>query len=291
MKTLQDFDFENKRTIVRCDFNVPIENKKVVDNFRIKEILPTINYLIEQKAKIILMSHLDSPKGKDKNYSLMPIAKELERLLGKDVKFLNDCKGKSVEKEINIMKQSDIVLLENLRFYPEEEENDLRFAESLAKLGDIYISEAFGACHRKHASISALPKLMPSGIGFLFGREITILSKARANPDRPFVVVVGGAKISSKLKMVEKFLPKADYILLGGTLANVILTVKGICSGRAWPEEDIVKIVEKIKLTNTKIHLPIDVLVSPNEKTGEYIRETGPASVRKEEGIFEAEYN
>jgi len=287
MKTLQDFDFENKRTIVRCDFNVPIENKKVVDNFRIKEILPTINYLIEQKAKIILMSHLDNPKGKDKNYSLMPIAKELERLLGKDVKFLNDCKGKSVEKKINIMKQSDIVLLENLRFYPEEEKNDLSFAKSLAKLGDIYISEAFGVCHRKHASIFALPRLMPSGIGFLFGREVTILSKVRANPDRPFVIVIGGAKISSKLKMVEKFLPKADDVLLGGKIANVILTVKGICSGRAWPEEDIVKIVEKIKLTNTKIHLPIDVLVSPDEKTGEYIRETGPASVRKEEGIFD----
>jgi phosphoglycerate kinase len=287
MKTLKDFDFNDKRTIVRCDFNVPIKDKKVADNFRIKEILPTINYLIEEKAKIILISHLNSPKGKDKRYSLKIIAKELKELLGKEVKFLNDCKGKEVENQVNKLKQGEVVLLENLRFYPEEEKNDISFAKSLAKLGDIYISEAFGVCHRKHASIDTLPRLIPSGIGFLFGREITSLSRIRENPDRPFVVIIGGAKISSKLKMVEKFLPKADYILLGGKIANVILTVKGICLSRAWPEEDIVKIVEKIELTDSKIYLPVDVLVSPHEKTGEYIRETGPALVRKEEGIFD----
>lgn len=287
MKTLEDFDFENKRTIVRCDFNVPLENSKVVDNFRIKEILPTINYLVEKKAKIILISHLGDPKGKDKKYSLMPVAEELKRLLSKDVKFLDDCKGKNIEKQVNQMKQGEIVLLENLRFYPEEKENDLTFAKSLAELGDIYISEAFGVCHREHASISALPRLMPSGIGFLFGKEIASLSKARENPDRPFVVVIGGAKISSKIKMVERFLPKADYVLLGGKIANVILAAKGICLNGALPEEDVVKIIEKIELTSTRIHLPIDVLVSPDEKTGEYIRETGPALVREEEGIFD----
>jgi len=287
MKTLQDFDFENKRTIVRCDFNVPVKDKKVIDNFRIKEILPTINYLIEEKAKIILMSHLGNPKGRDEKYSLMPIAKELERLLGEDVKFLNDCKSKSIEKQVNKMKQGEVVLLENLRFYPEEKENNLIFAKSLARLGDIYISEAFGVCHREHASISALPKLMPSGIGFLFGKEIATLSRAKESPDRPFVVVIGGAKISSKIKMVERFLPKADYVLLGGKIANVILSVNGICLDGDWPEEDVVKIIKKIKITDTKIHLPIDVIVSPDAKTGEYIRETGPALVRKEEGIFD----
>jgi len=287
MKTLQDFDFENKRTIVRCDFNVPIRDGKIFDNFRIKETLPTINYLIEQKAKIILISHLDNPKGKDKKHSLIPVAKELERLLGKDVKFLDDCQGKRIEKQVNNMKQGQVVLLENLRFYSEEKKNDLIFAESLAKLGDIYISEAFGVCHRKHASIVALPKLMPSGIGFLFGKEIMSLSKVRENPDRPLVVVIGGAKISSKIKMVERFLPKADYVLLGGKIANVILIVKGICLGKPWPEDDVVKTIKKIKLTDTKIYLPIDVLVSPNAGNGEYIRETGPALVREEEGIFD----
>ncbi len=287
MKTLKDFDFRDKRTIVRCDFNVPIKDKKIVDNFRIKEILPTINYLIEEKAKIILISHLDSPKSKDKKYSLRPIAQELKKLLGKKVRFLNDCQGREVEKQVNNMKPGEVILLENLRFYSEEEKNDISFAKSLAKLGDIYISEAFGVCHRKHASVYILPKLIPSGIGFLFGKEITSLSRIRRNPDRPFVVIIGGAKISSKIKMVEKFLPKADYILLGGKIANIILTVKGICLGRAWPEKDIVKIVEKIKLTDSKIYLPVDVLVSPDEKTGEYIRATGPALVRKEEGIFD----
>jgi len=287
MKTLEDFDFENRRTIVRCDFNVSIKDKKVVDNFRIRQVLSTIKYLVEKKAKIILISHLDKPKGRDKKYTLMPVAEELKKLLDKEVRFLNDCKGKKIEKQIEIMKQGDVVLLENLRFYPEEEANDPKFAESLSKLGDIYISEAFGVCHRKHASIFSLPKLMPSGIGFLFAKEITSLSKVRENPDRPFVVVIGGAKIPSKMKMVEKFLPKADYVLLGGKIANVILTVKEICLGKKWPEEDIIKTIKNIKLTDEKIYLPVDVVVSSKEDEKEYIRETGPALVKKEEDIFD----
>jgi len=288
MKSLADFNFQNKKVIVRCDFNVPIKNGEVFDDFRIKEVLPTINHLTENKAKVILMTHLGQPKGRERSgYSLKPVALKLKELLDKNIRFLNDCQGSKVEKEIKKMKVGQIVLLENLRFYPGEEQNDLKFAQSLAKLGDIYISEAFGVSHREHASIATLPQLMPSGIGFLFGREIAALAKIRENPTRPLVVVIGGLKVPSKIKVIEKFLSKADHILLGGEIANVILRVKGICLGKPWPEEDVVKIIQKLKLTDTKIHLPIDVIVSPNESGEVYTRETGPGSVRKEEGIFD----
>lgn len=287
MKSLADFNFPNKKVIIRCDLNVPIKNGKVFDDFRIKEVLPTINHLTENEAKVILISHLGQPKGRESNCSLKPIALKLEELLNKNVKFLNDCKGSKVEKEIKKMKAGQVVLLENLRFYPGEKQNDLKFAQALAKLGDIYISEAFSVSHRNHASIATLPKLMPSGIGFLFGREIMALAKVRENPARPLVVIIGGIKISSKIKVIEKFLSKSDHLLLGGKIANIILRVKGICLGKPWPEEDVIKIIEKLKLTDTKIHLPIDVVVSPNESGEVYIRETGPGNVRKEEGIFD----
>lgn len=287
MKSLADFNFQNKRVIVRCDFNVPIKNGEVSDDFRIKEVILTINHLIENEAKVILISHFGQPKEKDNKYSLKPIGRKLEELLDKNVKFLNDCKGSKIEKEIEKMKAGQIVLLENLRFYPGEKENDLKFAKALAKLGDIYISEAFSVVHRNHASIATLPKLIPSGIGFLFGREITALTKVREDPTRPLIVIIGGIKISSKIKVIEKFLSKADHVLLGGKIANIILRVKGICLGKPWPEEDVVKIIERLKLTDTKIHLPVDVVVSPNESGEVYIRETGPGSVRKEEAIFD----
>jgi len=287
MKSLSDFNFRNKRVIVRCDFNVSIKDGKVFGDFRIKEVIPTINHLTENEAKVILVSHLGQPKEKESNYSLKPVALKLEELLGKNVKFLNDCQGSKVGREIKKMKVGQIVLLENLRFYPGEEQNDLKFAQALAKLGDIYISEAFSVSHRNHASIATLPKLMPSGIGFLFGREIMALAKIKENPARPLVVIIGGIKISSKIKVIERFLSKADHLLLGGKIANIILRVKGICLGKPWPEEDVIKIIEKLKLTDTKIHLPIDVIVSPNESGEVYIRETGPGNVRKEEGIFD----
>lgn len=287
MKSLADFNFKNKKVIVRCDFNVSIKDGKVFDDFRIKEVLPTINHLTENEAKVILISHLGQPKGMESDYSLKPVAFKLEELLGKNVKFLNDCQGNKIGKEIKKMKPGQIVLLENLRFYPGEKQNDLKFAQALAKLGDIYISEAFSVSHRNHASIATLPKLMPSGIGFLFGREIMALAKIKQNPARPLVVIIGGIKISSKIKVIERFLSRAEHVLLGGKIANIILRVKGICLGKPWPEEDVVKIIEKLKLTDTKIHLPIDVIVSPNESGEVYIRETGPGNVRKEEGIFD----
>ena len=289
LKTLKDFNFFDKKVLVRTDFNVPIENGRIIDSFRIERTLPTINYLREKGAKVILLSHQGN------GLSFQPVALKLEELLKKPIKFLNDCCGKKVEKEINKMKSGQIILLENLRFYPQEKENNLEFAKNLAKLGDIYVSEAFSVSHRSHASIVSLPFLLQAkAIGFLFEKEMETLSKvlgrAAARPAcaaRPLVIIIGGKKISSNLKVISSFIEKADHLLFGGELANVILRVKGICVGKPWPEKEMIEEIGKINLTDTKIHLPMDVIVSPDE-TGEiYIKETGPGKVRKEEEIFD----
>jgi phosphoglycerate kinase len=287
MKSLKDFVFKEKRTIVRCDFNVPIEEGAVADDFRIEKTLSTIEYLKERRAKVILISHLGNPSGRDEHYSLKPIAKRLGLLLGEKVAFLKDCQGTAVEKRVKAMKGGEVILLENLRFYPGEKKNDINFAKALAKLGEIYISEAFSVSHRAHASIVQLPRLIPAGIGFLFGKEMTVLLKVREEPTRPLVTIIGGVKISSKMKAAHRLSSFSDHLLLGGQIANVVLRVKGIALGKPWPEEKIVSLIKDFKLTDTKIHLPVDVIVSPNRKGETYIREVGPGIVRKEEEIFD----
>jgi len=283
MRTLRDFDVKGKRVLVRCDFNIPLnEKKEITDDFRILQTLPTIKYLIEKGAKIILMSHLG--KGKD---SLGSAAKRLEELLKKKVKFLDDCIGEKVGKEVEKMQSGEIILLENLRFYKEEEENDENFAKKLAKLGDIYINDAFGACHRAHASIVGVPKYRPAGAGFLLEKEINVLSKVLKNPSRPLIAIIGGVKISTKIRVIEQFLKTADHLLLGGKIFEPLLQVKEVLIGRPWLEEEIIEQVKKINLTDPKIHLPIDSLVClPNLEEG-YSRKAGIGSIRKEEEIFD----
>ena len=280
-KTLKDFEFNNKKVLVRCDFNVPLEKNKVSDDFRIEKTLPTINYLIEKGAKLILISHHKN------NISLKPIADYLRNILRKNVKFIADCQGKRTENEVKKMKSGEIVLLENLRFYPEEEKNDESFGKGLAKLADIYISEAFSVAHRPHASIVSAPKFLPKGIGFQFEEEFEVLSKLLTVPLRPQVIIIGGAKISSKVKIIENFLRKADHLLLGGKIANAILAVKGIVIGGVELQEEIVSKIKNLNLTSTKIHLPIDVIASPDQSGEVYIRQTGPGGVRGDEGIFD----
>ncbi len=287
MKSLKDFVFKGRRTIVRCDFNVPIEEGEVADDFRIKKTLSTIEYLKERGAKVVLISHLGDPQGRDEHYSLQPIAKRLSLLLGERVNFFNDCQGAALEKKLMAMPDGQVALLENLRFYPGEKKNDIAFAKAVAQLGEIYISEAFSVAHRSHASIVHLPQLIPSGIGFLFGKELTVLLRVREDPIRPLVTIIGGVKISSKMAAAHKLLSLSDHLLLGGQIANMILRVKGISLGKPWPEEKIIELIKNFKLTNTKIHLPVDVVVSPNQHGETYIRETGPGSVRKEEEIFD----
>jgi len=261
IKSLKKIDVKNKRVLVRVDFDVPIDEKGiVVDNTRIKGCLPTLEYLIKQKAKIILISHMGRPDGKKiGKMSLKPIAEELGKLLDKKILFFADIYGKKVEDKIKKMEFNDILLLENIRFWKEEEENSLEFAEKLAKLGDIYVNESFAVSHRKHASIVGIPKLLPSVAGFTLEKEISELNKILKNPEKPLVAVIGGAKIETKIKVINKFLKIADKVLIGGALANTIFASQGIAMGESKIDKESFEEVKKINLKNPKLFLPIDL--------------------------------
>lgn len=224
MKTLKDFNFKNKRVLVRCDFNVPLSEKgEILDDFRIKQALATIKYLIEKGAKVILMSHLGRPEGKVvENLRLTPIQEKLIEYLDLSVTKAPDCLGKEIEEWTKKMKPGEVLLLENLRFHKKEEENDERFAQNLAKLGDIFINDAFSVCHRSHASVVGITKYLPSAAGFLLEREIKVLSQILENPKRPLVVIIGGKKVEDKTKVVENFSKTADFVLIGNLVAKEI---------------------------------------------------------------------
>lgn len=283
LRTIKELDINNKRVLVRCDFNVPLNKKgEIEDDFRIKETLPTIDYLIKNKAKIILMSHLG-----DLPLRLDPIQERLKQYLGINIKKASDCLGRKVENYVSKMKEGDVLLLENLRFHKEEKENDEKFARELSKLGDIYLNDAFGVSHRAHASIAGPPKYLPAGAGLLLEKEIKILSRVLEDPWRPLIVIIGGVKIESKIKVIKQFLEKADHLLIGGKIANAILIVKGICVGKPWPSDEAIEEVEKFNLTSTKLHLPVDAILSP-DKTGQvYIRESAPGKVRNDELLLD----
>lgn len=215
MRKLKDFDFEQKKVLVRCDFNVPLSPEgEILDDFRIRKTLPTINYLIKEKAKVILMSHLDDPGGKIvENLKLDKIQERLTECLNLKVFKAPDCIGHEVENLIRSLQPGKVLLLENLRFHKGEEENDDNFAKELVKFGDIFINDAFGACHRTHASIVGLPKYLPSGIGFLLEEEIKILSELLKKPKKPLIGIIGGKKVETKSKVIDKISEKADWIL------------------------------------------------------------------------------
>lgn len=268
-KTLKQVDLKNKRALVRADLNVPLGEDGEIDRterWRIETVVPTLKYLIKQKAKIILISHLGRPSGrKVKKLSLKPIAKELEKLLKKKIIFSEKITGWDVEKKIERMKFGDILMLENIRFYSGEERNSPQLAKNLAKLGDIFINEAFASSHREHASIVGVPEYLPSAAGFLFEKEIEELDRVLKNPKHPLVAIVGGAKISTKIKIINKFLRVADRLLIGGALANTIFAAQGIFMGDSLVERKAFKDVKKVNLKNPKLFLPID-LVSWNGK-------------------------
>lgn len=296
MLFLRDYHFQNKATLVRCDFNVPIKDSRVLDDFKIQRTLPTINYLRKAGAKIILLSHLGRPEEGSKSelfnfsrsqYSLKSVAEHLEKLLKVKVKFSSKCLGSKAARETRKLKNGDILLLENLRLEQGEEKNDKDFAHALAELGECFVQEAFSVCHRSHASVVILPKLLPHFAGFTLEKEIKALSQVSQSPARPLVVIIGGIKIASKIKAIENFIATADHVLFGGKIANVILRVKGICLGKPWPEEEVVEKIKKIQLTNPKIHLPFDALASPDETGDAYIREAPPGSARKDEELFD----
>jgi len=224
MKTLRDFNFKDKRVLVRCDFNVPLNEKgDILDDFRIQKTLPTINYLTQKGAKIILMSHLDDPDGKIiENLRLTKVKDSLEKLLGETVLKPEDCVGKDVTEKSLSMKQEEIMLLENLRFHKEEEEGDLNFAKELSGSGDIYINEAFSACHRAHASIVGIAKYLPSGAGLLLEGEVEYLSKIIENPKNPMVAIIGGKKVETKAKFINRISELCNWVLISGLIEKEI---------------------------------------------------------------------
>lgn len=271
-KVITDLDVNSKRVIVRVDFNVPMsktEEGKITDNARIVAALPTIKYLIENNARIILLSHLGRPKGEaKKEFSLAPVAKELSKLLNKDVKFLqsNLVVDDNVKDEVLKLKDGEVALLENTRFRNEETKNIDDFSKELAELGELYINDAFGTSHRAHCSNVGLCKFLPSAVGFLVEKEISIMGKALSNPERPFVAILGGAKVSDKITVIENLIEKVDSIIIGGGMVFTFLKSLGYSVGKSLLEDDKVdfakELIEKAKSKNVKILLPIDVVVS-----------------------------
>ncbi len=262
-KTIRDINVKNKRVLVRVDFNVPLDNGKVADDTRIVASLPTIKYLVEQGAKVILCSHLGRPKGKDQKLSLRPVAARLQELLGTPVTFVSDCIGQPVERVVEGMNAGDVTLLENVRFYPEEEKNDPAFAKKLAAFGDIYVNDAFGSAHRAHASTEGVAKYLPSVAGFLMEKELNYLGAALANPAKPFVAILGGAKVSDKIKVIENLLPKVDALLIGGGMANTFLAARGLNMGQSLVEADKLDVAKAlIEKAGAKIVLPVDAVIA-----------------------------
>jgi phosphoglycerate kinase len=297
MKTLREIPLRNKVVLVRCDFNVPIFKGKIEDDYRIRATIPTIKFLTRKGAKTVLLSHLDEPppffsqkkfEPKEiKKYSLEPVAGRLSRLLEKKVKFVKNCLGEEVETEIKKLKRGEVLLLENLRFYEEEKSADEKFAKRLASLAQVYLNDAFGTCHRAHASVYLLPRYLPSGAGLLLEKETKILSQIFKKPRRPLVGIIGGIKIESKIKVIKNFLEKGDRLLFGGKMAEAILKIKkgeSLSLGKETEKE-----VRDIDLKNEKIILPQDFVVSfkgkkriaffDEIKKGEEIEDIGPKTI------------
>ncbi len=260
-KTVKDIDVENKVVLMRDDFNVPVKDGKILDDFKIRKSLKTINYLVEKNAKVILMSHLGRPGGKVvEDLRLDPIAVRLSELLNKEVKKLNDCIGEEVKKAVDGVDFGDIILLENVRFYSEEKENNLGFAKKLASLGKVFVMDGFGVVHREQASVSGVAGLLPAVAGFLLENEVDVLTKVLNDPERPYVVVLGGAKIRTKLELINKLLNEADWILIGGALVNTILFAKGVDVGGSKIDRELLPDVKKI-IDNNRLVLPLDLVV------------------------------
>ncbi|HEU24423.1 MAG: phosphoglycerate kinase [Mesoaciditoga sp.] len=271
--TIRDVDLKNKRVLMRVDFNVPIENGVITDDTRIRAELPTIQYVIDKGGKVILLSHLGRPKGgPDPQFSLEPVAKKLEELLGRKVIFCHDTIGPRAEGLVNSMKPGDVVLMENTRFFPGEEKNDPELSKSFAKLGDIHVNDAFGTAHRAHASNVGVAQYLPSVAGFLMEKEIEMLSKVTYSPQKPYVVILGGAKVSDKIGVIDNLLKKADRVLIGGAMMFTFLKAQGYKIGTSKFEEDKIDVAKEIlanaKKLNVDFVLPVDAVCARELKSG-----------------------
>ncbi len=275
---IDDLDIKGKRVLIRVDFNVPMDDKgNITDDTRIRSVLPTINYALDEKAKVILASHLDRPGGKRvPELSLAPVAKRLSRLLEKDVRLAPDCVGEEVKRMVDEMKPGDVVLLENLRFHPGEEANDDEFGKELGELADVYINDAFATAHRSHASNVAITKYVKEyGAGFLMKKELTYFSKAMEEPTRPLVAIIGGKKVSDKVGVLVSLCEKVDKLIIGGGMALTFFKSLGYEVGRSFTEDDALnkarEVIEKVRERNIKLYMPVDFVVadrfSPSAET------------------------
>src|SRR4051812_9215389 len=265
--TVADVDVKGKKVLMRVDFNVPLEGSRIADDRRIVQALPTIKNVIDRGGRLILMSHLGRPKGgPEPKYSLKPVAERLTELLGKPVQFASDCIGPEVEKLANDLQDGQVLLLENLRFHKEEEKNDPNFAKQLAKLGEVYVNDAFGTAHREHASTFGAPQAMqgkPRVIGFLIQKELKFLGDAVTNPRRPFVAILGGAKVSDKIEVIKQLLTKADTLLIGGAMAYTFFLAQGKKVGKSLVERDKADLAASLlEQAGDKIKLPVDTVIS-----------------------------
>ena len=271
-KTVKDIDLKEKKVFVRCDFNVPMdENQNITDNTRIKAALPTIKYLLEQNCKIILASHLGRPKGEVKpEFSLKPVAKELSKLLGKDVIMANDVIGEDATSKAENLKEGEIMLLENVRFHREETDNDPEFAKKLASMAEIFVNDAFGTAHRAHASTTGIANYIPGVAGFLIEKELKFLGNAINNPERPFVAILGGAKVSDKIGVIDSLLDKVDTLMIGGGMAYTFFKAQGYNVGNSLCEVEKTDLaleeMKKAKAKGVKLLLPIDTKIGKEFK-------------------------
>ena len=268
-KSIEEIGIEGKRVFLRVDFNVPLDKKgAVTDDTRIRAVLPTLNYALSKKAKVILASHLGRPKGQpDPQYSLAPVARRLSELLKKDVKLAPDCVGPEVEKMTAELKPGDILLLENLRFHKGEEKNDPAFAQSLARLAEVYVNDAFAVSHRAHASVEGMTKFFKEkAAGFLMKQELHYLGQVMENPTRPLVAVIGGAKVSGKLEVLQNLTPRVDKLIIGGGMAFTFLKSRGIEVGKSLVEDDLLKtareILESANKKGVQVFLPVDCVAA-----------------------------
>ena len=271
-KTVKDIDLKGKKVFVRCDFNVPMDEKQnITDNTRIVAALPTIKYLLEQDCKIILASHLGRPKGEVKpEFSLEPVAKELSKLLNKEVIMAKDVIGEDATNKAENLKEGEIMLLENVRFHREETDNDPEFAKKLASMAEIYVNDAFGAAHRAHASTAGIAQYLPAVSGFLIEKELTVLGNAINNPERPFMAILGGAKVSDKIGVIDSLLDKVDTLMIGGGMAYTFFKAQGYSVGNSLCEEEktglALEAMEKAKQKGVKLLLPVDTKVGKEFK-------------------------
>lgn len=282
-RTIKDLNLQNKRVLVRFDYNVPLnEQKEITDNTRIIASLPTLQYLLEKKARVIILSHLGRPKGKaEEKYSLRPVAKALGALLGKEVKMAPDCIGPEVKKLVDSLAPGEVLLLENLRFHSEEEKNDPNFSQSLAEMGEVFVQDAFGTAHRAHASTAGITKYFSPknvGAGFLLEKEINYLSQALEKPAHPFLAILGGAKVSDKIAVIENLIGKVDALIIGGAMAYTFLKAHEINVGNSLVEDDKLELAREIwrkaELSRVKIVLPLDHIIANKIDPQALVQET-----------------